>query len=166
MASHTKRRGGGGGKKHKSSAASVASGAAYVCVRDPQLGQHCVQCMLTLGAPVHMHALCRSTFIGFGAFAADADVKSAKRMPLTPFYAGSDPEIKVGLKRLAKRDATTKLKALASLRLLFKKRPSDIVQVNALQLLLATYAVLLFFFVFSPPSCCCRSCSPNACLLF
>lgn len=48
MASHAKRRGGGGGKKHKSSAASVASGAAYVWVCDPQLGQHSVQ--------LHAHA--------------------------------------------------------------------------------------------------------------
>ena len=136
MASHTKRRGGGGGKKHKSSAASVASGAAYVCVIHnlPNTVHVCSACSRLAPWPlytcVRVHALCRSTFIGFGAFAADADVKSAKRMPLTPFYAGSDPEIKVGLKRLAKRDATTKLKALASLRLLFKKRPSDIVQVT------------------------------------
>jgi hypothetical protein len=71
-------------------------------------------------------------FIGFGAFASSANPAAAQtedaagadassgtsttaERPLPPFYAGSDSELALICKRLAKKDTITKLKALQQL---------------------------------------------------
>src|SRR5690242_66747 len=46
-------------------------------------------------------------------------------LSLTPFYEGSDAELKLNLRKLAKKDTTTKLKALQELCDMFQTRDTE-----------------------------------------
>lgn len=92
--------------------------------------------------PLSARSSCRASepttsgFIGFGAVAAAASfgaavVPPARTAPATacvPFYDGDDADISMAMRMLAKRDATTKLKALASLKALILGRPPAVVK--------------------------------------
>jgi hypothetical protein len=75
-----------------------------------------------------------SGFIGFSSFAAPAAVENSHRIParseaplraLPPFYDGNHSEVALICKRLTKKDATTKLKALQQLQTLCGSGASD-----------------------------------------